>query len=263
MDLHAEPATPPSRFLLFLEGRFVYELGSLPLAMPLLQRAPRGDGHPVMVLPGFLAADGTTVPLRYYLNSLGYRSHPWGLGRNLGYQRGLEERMVFRLRKLRRQQGRKVSLIGWSLGGVFARVLARLAPEEVRSVITLGSPFTNNPKANHAWRVFELFSGVDVDELDREAKGLNGRPLPVPSTSIFSRTDGISAWRCSLQQEGPRSENIELLEGSHLGMGYNALALYAIADRLAQPEGVFKPFDRRGVLKYLYPDPSRRRRFSF
>lgn len=261
MDPYAPHAEPPSRLLLLLEGRALYELGVLPLALPLLRRSPRGDGHPVLVLPGFLAGDGSTVPLRYFLHELGYVVHPWGLGRNLGLKDDLRERMVDRLRMIRREHGRKVSLVGWSLGGLFARELARMAPGDVRSVITLGSPFTNNPKANHAWRLFEFLSGVDLDEMDPESMGWTGTPLPVPATSIFSRTDGISAWRCSLQREGPRAENIEVLEGSHLGLGHNPLALYAIADRLAQPEGLFRPFLRTGILRYLYPDPLRKRRF--
>lgn len=261
MDPHAPHAEPPSRLLLLLEGRALYELSVLPLALPLLNRSPRGDGHPVLVLPGFLAGDGSTVPLRYFLHGLGHETHPWGLGRNLGLRDDLRDRMLERLRVVRRESGRRVSLVGWSLGGVYARELARMAPHDVRSVITLGSPFTNNPKANHAWRLFEFFSGVDLDEMDPVSMGWTGVPMPVPTTSIFSRTDGISAWRCSLQPDGPHSENIEVLEGSHLGLGVNPLALYAIADRLAQAEGVFRPFRRDGILRYLYPDPFRPHRF--
>lgn len=259
---HAERVEAPSPFLLLIEGRAFYELGVLPFTLPILRQAPRGDGHPVLVLPGFLAGDGSTVPLRLFLKSLGYEPHGWGLGRNLGLRRDLLSRMVFRLRKLRRQTGRNVSLVGWSLGGVYARELARLAPREVRSVITLGSPFANNPKANHGWRLFEILSGMDIEDLDSQTSKERSAPLPVPSTSIFSRSDGISAWQCSLQKEDERSENIEVLEGSHLGLGHNPLVLYAIADRLAQPEGFFRRFSRHGFRRFLYPEPLRARRLA-
>ncbi|HEV8267490.1 MAG TPA: alpha/beta hydrolase, partial [Thermoanaerobaculia bacterium] len=247
----------PSTLLLLMEGRAFYELGVLPLALPLLRRSPPGDGHPVLVLPGFLAGDASTVPLRLFLKRQGYRAEGWRLGVNLGPKLGLRSKMLRRLKRLRKESGRRVSLIGWSLGGIYARALARWAPDDVRSVITLGSPFTNNPKANHAWRLFEALTGIDVEKADPQSAGFNGHPLPVPSTSIFSRSDGISAWRCSLQEEDEKSENLEVRDGSHLGLGHNPLVLYAIADRLAQPEGSFARFDAPGVLKVLYPDPRR------
>jgi len=263
LDRNAELAHPPSPFLLMMEGRALYELGALGLAMPFLRTAARGDGHPVIVLPGFLAADGSTAPLRYYLKGLGYKPEPWALGRNMGVRRGLMDRMVARVRNVRKQYGRRPTLIGWSLGGIYARELARLAPDDVRAVITLGSPFTNNPRANHAWRLFELVSGVEIGDIDSETVGWTPKPLPVPSTSIFSRTDGISAWRCSVQREDEKTENIEVLEGSHLGLGHNPLALYAIADRLSQPEGAFRRFTRDGMKRFFYPDPNRPHRFPW
>lgn len=246
---------PPSRLLLMLEARALSELGVYYLARPLLRSAPRGDGHPVLVLPGFLASDFSTAPVRSFLSSLGYAVEGWKLGRNLGAA-GLEDRLRERVTALRRGHGRKVSLVGWSLGGIFAREIARLATDEVRSVITLGSPFNRNPRANHSWRLFEYLSGRTIDEIDPRIMASMGEPPPVPATAIYSRSDGIAAWQCCVEREGPASESIEV-EGSHLGLGHNPLVLHAVADRLAQPEGAWRRFERSGLRRYFYRDPLR------
>ena len=160
-----------------------------------------------------------------------------------------------RLAELAERYQRKVSLVGWSLGGIFARELARRSPALVRQVITLGSPFANEPKASNAWRLYEALSGRRVDDWpDREAMKL---PPPVPSTAIYSRTDGIVAWQGCREQQGAMTQNIEV-ESSHCGLGHNPVVLYAIADRLALPEGEWWPFDRGGIRSFLYPDPERR-----
>ncbi|RMH16940.1 MAG: alpha/beta hydrolase [Acidobacteria bacterium] len=245
---------PPSRLWLLLEGRALGEFLSGWAAQPLLRRCPQGDGHPVMVLPGFVASDLSTRPLRGFLRRQGYAARRWGFGRNLGPDGGLEDRMVERLRYLRRVYDRKVSLIGWSLGGVYARELARRAPADVRRVITLGSPF-RHPKANHSWRLFEWLSGMAVDELEPERLARMAEPPPVPSTAIYSRTDGVTNWRCCVEQEAPQTENVAV-PGSHCGLGVNPLALYVIADRLAQPEDGWRPFAPRGPLRLLYCRPA-------
>jgi pimeloyl-ACP methyl ester carboxylesterase len=240
--------------LLLLEGRAIWELAALFASIPWVNRAPRGDGHPVLVLPGLGAGDASTYALRRFLKSRGYATHGWGLGRNYGLRPGLEEQMVQRLKDLRREHERKVSLIGWSLGGVFARELARKAPDDVRLVISLGSPFTGHPKATNAWRFYEFLSGQKVG--DPELHATLRPPPPVPTTSIFSRSDGIVAWQCSVEAEGPLTENIEV-KASHLGLGHNPAVLYAIANRMAQPEGQWSAFDGRGLKRLLYPDPRR------
>jgi pimeloyl-ACP methyl ester carboxylesterase len=206
------------------------------------------------VLPGLIASDTSTKLLRAYLSDRGYAVHGWGLGRNLGLGPGLEAKMIARLRKLHEEHGRKVSVVGWSLGGVYAREIASALPAAVRSVITLGSPIRGTPKSTNAWWVYELASGQRVD--DPSFRRPRDVPPPVPTTSIYSRSDGIVAWQCSVEAGGPRSESVEV-RGSHCGMGVNAAALYAIADRLAQPEGHWKPFDRSGLRQYVFPDPAR------
>lgn len=251
---NTDPSAPPSRRLLLLEVRAIGELAAFFSMVPLLRLAPRGDGHPVLVLPGLAASDVSTRPLRAFLNDRGYRAHGWKLGSNLGPRSGVEAKMQQRLTELARRYQRKLSVIGWSLGGVFAREMARRAPEQVRCVITLGSPFAGEPRASNAWRLYESTSGRRADDWPERER--MKQPPPVPATAIFSRSDGIVAWQGCLEREGPTSENIEV-EGSHCGLGHNPAVLYAIADRLAQPEGRWRPFDRSGIRGLVYRDPRR------
>ena len=244
----------PSALLLALESRAFFEWASYLAAWPLLARAPRGDGHPVLVLPGLTAGDTTTWPLRRFIERCGYAAYPWELGLNFGPREGTVHKLLKRIRAIEREHGRKVSLVGWSLGGAMARVLAVREPGRVRQVISLGSPLTGHPKATNAWRLFELVSGISAD--DPRLRALMSRHPPVPSTSILSKTDGVVSWMASLIPSNARSENIEV-SGSHCGMGANPAVLWAIADRLAQPEGKWKPFKRRGLRKLLYDDPHR------
>jgi pimeloyl-ACP methyl ester carboxylesterase len=252
----AQTLRPPSRTLMFLEGRAIHEFGAFLGALPLLSLAPRGDGHPVLVLPGLVASDTSTRPLRSFLNSKGYAVSGWRQGRNLGLRAGVQNAMVDLLQEMNDTSGRKVSLVGWSLGGLYARQLAKMMPERVRQVITLGSPFAAGPKATNAWRVYEMASGRRADEDDARFGGsLAGAP-PVPTTAVFSRTDGICAWQGCREQTSATTESIEV-ESSHCGMGHHPAAVYAVADRLAQKEGEWAPFDRGGWRSMVYPDPNR------
>ena len=256
MSVAVERLRPPSRALMFLEGRAISELGAFLGALPLLSLAPRGDGHPVLVLPGLVASDASTRPLRSFLENRGYAASGWRQGRNLGLRPGVQHAITDLVKELNDCHGRKVSLIGWSLGGLYARQLAKMMPERVRSVITLGSPFAGNPKSTNAWRVYEMASGRRADEEDARFGGsLSGTP-PVPTTAIFSRTDGICAWQGCMEKTSSISESIEV-ESSHCGMGHHPAAVYAVADRLAQPEGKWKPFDRSGWRSIVFPDPNR------
>jgi pimeloyl-ACP methyl ester carboxylesterase len=249
-----QSVAPPSRLLQLLEGRAMWELGATVSMWPWLALAPKGDGHPVLVLPGLVASDVSTRVLRRFLRERGYRVHGWGLGRNLGLREGVEEDMFKRLDTLHARYGEKVSVIGWSLGGLYARVLAKQRPNAVRDVITLGSPFAGSPRSTNAWRVYELASGQKSDDPSAQAK-LRGK-LKMPATSIYSRSDGIVAWPASIDDESDITENIEVV-ASHLGLGVHPAVLYAVADRLAQPEGQWKPFDRSGLRSLVYPKPGR------
>lgn len=252
--MSARPLRPPGPLLLALEGRMAWELGAMLASWPMLRRAPRGDGHAVVVFPGLAASDATTWPLRAFLMECGYDPYGWDLRFNFGPRKGVLEKSIERVRQLHRKTGRKVSLIGWSLGGVFAREIAKTVPQEVRCVITMGSPFTGHPKANNAWRLYELVSGHRLDD-DVHIGRVRETP-PVPTTSIFTRTDGIVAWRCCLQPAEARAESIEV-QASHLGIGFNPAAWYAVADRLAMREGRWKPFHREGWRQWVYRDPYR------
>ena len=250
----AEALRPPSKTLLMLKGRALHELGAFWLMRPWMHAAPRGDGHPVLVLPGLLASDVSTQPLRSFLRSHGYQVHGWDQGRNLGLREGVEQGMLDQIGELYERHGkRKISLVGWSLGGVYARQLAKIVPDQVRQVISLGSPFAGSPRATNAWRVYELASGQKVDDPDNHIAGPLADPPPVPTTSIFSRSDGICAWQTCLNEEGAEVENIEVV-GSHCGLGHHPAAVYAVADRLSQPEGQWKKFDRSGWRAFVYPD---------
>ena len=243
------PDAPPSRELLLLEARALWELGAFFASYPLLRLSPRGDGHPVLVLPGLAAGDASTRPLRRFLADQGWTAYGWRLGPNHGPRPGAEDAMQARLAEIAERHGRKVSLVGWSLGGVFAREMARRAPHQVRQVVTLGSPFAGAPKASNAWRLYERLSGSKVEDWPHR-ETMKSAP-PVPSTAIYSRSDGIVAWQGCLEREGPLSENIEV-PGSHCGLGHNPAALHAVADRLAQPEGAWRPFERRGARAFVY-----------
>jgi pimeloyl-ACP methyl ester carboxylesterase len=259
MNTAAIRSAPPSQLLLALELRAFWELQVFFATYPLLRRAPRGDGHPVLVLPGLAASDTSTRPLRTYLRAQGYAAHGWKQGANRGPRLGVEAGIDARIADLFRRHGRKVSLVGWSLGGVFAREAARRSLDIVRQVITLGSRFASEPKATNAWRLYEHLSERRVDEWpDREAMKL---PPPVPSTAIYSRTDGVVAWQGCLEQDGAQTQNVEVA-GSHCGLGHNPAVLYAIADRLALPEDEWCPFDRSGLFSLIYPDPHRREDFA-
>lgn len=230
----APDPTPPSPLLLMLEGRAFVEYGALLMSGRMLRQLPRGDGHGVMVLPGFGAGDLSTQPMRRVLERLGYDVHGWGGGRNLGMRRSIKAGLWQRFEHLYERHHARVSLVGWSLGGVFAREMARHSPQLVRRVITLGSPFNHHPRANNADRLYRMVNGGDSG-IDWEGFERRRVPPPVPCTAIYSKSDGIVAWRCSIEDEAPNTENVEV-RGSHCGLGVNPQALKVIAERLARPE---------------------------
>ena len=245
---------PPGLGLLLAEARGIFELNASLLLSPLLMRAPRGDGHPVLTLPGFLASDLSMAPMRRYLKELGYDAYAWKMGRNIGGISRMRAALRDRLAEIHAATGRKVSIVGWSLGGVYARDLALQAPDMVRYVLTLGSPFTNDVRATNATRLYEALSREPVEDHSELRKAISG-DLPVPTTSIYSRSDGIVNWRTCILRPSDTAENIEVHLASHTGMGVNAAALWAVADRLAQPEGQFRQFDRSGPFAIAYAPP--------
>src|ERR1700688_3666276 len=242
---------PPGLGLLLAEMRGIFEFNTSLLLSPLLMRAPKGDGHPVLTLPGFLASDLSLAPMRRYLRELGYDAYAWKMGRNIGGVSRMRAALRDRLAEIHAATGRKVSVVGWSLGGVYARDLALQAPELGRYVVTLGSPFANDVRATNATRLYEALSGEAVEDRSELRAAISG-DLPVPTSSIYSRTDGVVNWQPCLLRPSDTAENIEVHLSSHIGLGVNAAALWALADRLAQTEGQFRQFDRSGPFAIAY-----------
>jgi pimeloyl-ACP methyl ester carboxylesterase len=242
----AANAAVPGHLLRTLEWRTGLEYVSARLALRRITGWPHGDGHAVLVLPGFLAGPGSTELLRNVLRRLNYRAYDWGHGTNMGYRASMKETLPARLRHIREQtDGRRVSLVGCSAGGIYARELARALPDEVRSVITLGSPFRGNHQASTVWRVWQLVNrgGEATEAVSEQALNRRAQPLSVPTTCIYSKSDGIVAWECCTSVPAPQTENVEV-RSSHLGFGHNVQTLSVIADRLAQPEGNWQPYRR-------------------
>ena len=220
----------PSLSLLLLEARVLAEWPRFNLQTMSLQNLPRGDGHAVMVIPGFGASDATTRPLRRALTRLGYKVFGWEQGRNLGMRPALKNALALQLKKLHARHG-KLSLIGWSLGGAFARELARHQPESVRAVYSLGSPINGRPDANNMNTLFRIANRGRPLKLDVDGFLRRRVAPPVPCTAIFTRHDGIVSWQCCLEEDAPNTENIEV-HGSHLGLICNHEVLRALAERL-------------------------------
>lgn len=241
---NADGAPAPTAWQARREWRMGLELASSALRTRDLHTWPQGDGHPVIVLPGFLAGPESTAFLRSHLRRLGYRAHDWRQGRNLGVSPELTAALEDLLLELYDRHGRAVTLIGWSAGGIYAREMARALPHYTRAVITLGSPFNGHPSSTRAWRAYRLLNrGPHQDELfTAEACRRRAEPLGVPTTSIYSRTDGIVAWQCCVAAPAPHTENVEVT-ATHLGYGHQHDTLRVIADRLAQPEGRWRPYE--------------------
>lgn len=245
----------PRRALFLMEGRAIPELFGFAASLPTLTAlAPRGDGQPVLVLPGLTTSDRSTIALRRFLKTKGYPTHGWKMGLNLGPRPGVEQGLIDLVHGLHEQYERKVSIVGWSLGGIYARQLAKLMPDKVRQVISLGSPFGGSPRATNAWRVYEMASGQSADHGERHMGGAISAPPPVPTTAIYSKSDGICAWQNCIERHSDIAENIEVT-GSHCGLGHHPAVVYAIADRLAQPEDGWARFERKGLLGLIYPRP--------
>lgn len=237
-DHEAEVKSPPLWSALTELRRSARERAEYLQALGDLAHAPRGDGHPVFVIPGFLAGPASTAPLRSFLSGLGYEVRDWGMGRNFGPRTAgrTGERLAAHFVEVAEAAGQKMSVIGWSLGGIMARQLARRAPQHVRRVITLGAPFTGDPRATNASLLYQLLTGQRFTHPEFQAMLAESRlPPPVPATAIYSRSDGIVAWQCCREPEAPHTENIEL-DCSHGGLTAHPQALLAIAERLAEPE---------------------------
>jgi pimeloyl-ACP methyl ester carboxylesterase len=250
-DTDAELHTvPPGLWLMMLEARAPWEAMALAAVSPWLSKMPSGDGHAVLVFPGLGASDISTLALRRFLKQHSYAAYGWEQGLNLGPREGVLEACRARIEAIYEEHQEPISLIGWSLGGIYAREMAKEMPDRVRCVITLGTPFTGHPKATNAWRFYKLVSGQHPHDEDLLAEVR--KPPPVPTTSIYSKTDGVVAWQCSINPvRHAHTENIEV-HASHIGMGMNPMAMYAIADRLRQDPARWKRFDVQGARRWFF-----------
>jgi len=244
-----------------LEWRALIEVATLPYSLPWLMSAPRGDGHPVLLLPGFMAEEGTLAPLRWVLSYLGHDVQSWGFGRNVGFQRRHADALEQKIRYLHHASGRKVSLVGWSLGGVFGLYGAHRAPECVRQLVTLGSPVSIDVAAGNQspallktlYRMVAHPLGPTAHTMQPRVKKLRQRIAPpVPTSCLYSTTDGVvPAQEATIDGDPSMHENIRVF-GSHTGLGFNPMVLAIVADRLAQPEGQWKPFKPGGWTGSVY-----------
>lgn len=229
---------PPNLLLSLTEaGRAAIEAGKLLLDPPELERPAAGASGVVLVIPGFTTDDKATIILRRKLSSAGYDVHGWQQGLNLGIRRKLFDGLVAEFDRLHEDCGVPISVVGQSLGGIYARQLAKLRPDEVCHVITLGTPI-NDPdgSGSRATALYKLLNPSHGDDTPAPP-GFDhwdvALPPPVPTTAIYSRRDGICNWHTCLQQGNhPHVENLEI-PGSHLGMGVNGDVLEAISERLA------------------------------
>lgn len=247
----AVPRGPAARYFLTEPARGLADFGML-FTASWLAAAPRGDGHGVLVLPGFLATDTSTGVLRRFLRGLGYNVRGWEIGRNVGPTERVLDQLPRAVTAFASWTGRPVSLIGWSLGGIYARELARQDPESVRQVITLGSPFAlSDSRQSRADGVYRrrahLHAGSRVPPPEQVM-----RPIQVPSTAVYSRRDGIVAWQACIEPQSEMHDNVEV-RCSHLGFGVDASTLWLVADRLALPAGVQPRFSPPPRKSYLYP----------
>jgi len=225
------------------------EAATLVPTLPLLMRAPRGDGHHIVAIPPFGAGDAFTAVLRRYLAGLGYQVHRWSRSEILALHR-LTTVALKRLAEVAEVAGGPVSMIGHSLGGIYAREVARAAPDHVRRVITVGSPFAGDLRSNVVWPMYEAVTGTRIKSIPPDVMDRLNEPLPVPSTAIYSRSDGVVAWQSCIDAEAPTTDNVEV-PGSHMGLLHNPAVLFVIADRLAEPEGSLRPFEPSGWLRLV------------
>jgi pimeloyl-ACP methyl ester carboxylesterase len=232
-------------------GRVMLEIGSTAMLGPILRTLPEGDGHTIMTIPGFMGADGSTSQLRRFLNRRGYNAIPWGLGRNaaevrsediddfLEHREKMEVIIAGRAEREFRASGRKVTLIGWSLGGLYAVAVAHRFPQWVRQVITLGTPF-GDPRGTALYsimgRIYENEDNVDEAALQRWVEHTySGGELTVPVLTLFSESDGIVGAGIARCQGDPRYVTNMAVVASHVGFPFNPLVFAVIANHLVEP----------------------------
>ncbi len=249
----------PSLFWLLTEsGRAILEYGTFLPYNALKKESIESDRHPVMVLPGFMATDYSTAPLRKFINKLGYEAVGWGEGRNYARENYLGK-LLNKLENQYLESGQEISLIGWSLGGIFARQLAKERPDLVRQVITLGSPFGGVSLPNNAVWIYRLLTkGKITNKADQALLDDIPKPAPVPTTAIYTKEDGVVPWEVCLEKVTDEwHQNIQV-RGSHLGLGVNPAVMRIIEDRLKYGKENWTHFSTDSYVQDLLFYPSLR-----
>jgi pimeloyl-ACP methyl ester carboxylesterase len=228
MTVLTESILPPSKLLWAAElPRAAWTVTNRPRHKSLLRGEPAGDGRPVMLLPGLMQGERAFFPLQRFLRDRGYQAHSWGLGRNFGARTtgAQAEQLIERLETIATTDG-PVTLIGVSLGGMIARLVAHRRPDLVREVITISSPFAGSGKATNVWRFFEWFTGERLDDPAVAARSAEiAAPLSVPNTAIWSQSDGLVAGEICRDKHGRSIE----INSSHLGVQIRADVFLAVA----------------------------------
>jgi pimeloyl-ACP methyl ester carboxylesterase len=223
---HPEHLAPPPRLLL-MEGLSILSRSWRAFGH-LGERGPR-HGRPLMVIPGFFASDRSTLGLQRGLARAGYRVVGWGLGTNRGAHGRMLEDIVARIERFSPEQ--PVILVGWSLGGIFAREVAKLRPDLISNVFTMGSPFSGDPRANNAWRLYERVTGHPVDRPPLQVE--IGRKPPIPTVALWSRRDGMVAPACARGTDDERDRHFELT-CRHMGFATSGRAIRDVVRVIAQ-----------------------------
>jgi pimeloyl-ACP methyl ester carboxylesterase len=243
---------PPSLKLSLLEmPRAMTEVSLMLTGSRFVQDAPRGDGRAVLVVPGYMADDIAMYPLRWFLNRIGYNALPWKLGRNIEslgsrlhriedaaeFRRQMEARLLQRVDDIVESHGEPLSIVGWSMGGLYANTVALNRPDKIRQVITLGTPY-GDPRGTIMWSLLRLINRSSVREHEQDfsswAQHDNHPDRRVPTTVIYSKSDGVVAPESAMLDEHPFVEHITV-PSSHMGFAYNPLVWQAIAKTLHKP----------------------------
>ncbi|MFT6550627.1 MAG: pimeloyl-ACP methyl ester carboxylesterase [Zhongshania marina] len=237
------------------ELRVIFEMLAMASFRSRLNSIKCGDGHPVVVAPSFMTGDGGTAALRTYLRRAGFAAYGWEQGRNTGLREQVYLNFERHIKDLAARYGKKVSVVGWSLGGVYARTVANKNPDYIRQIITLGSPIHIPDMSGVTGPVLKLYEmlnpGAMTDPMLEWGDCWRDTPK-VPSTAIYSEGDGIVDWNLCVDKDlAAHTENLRV-PGSHVGLTHNLAVMYAVAERLAQREGHWRPFDLSGIRGRVY-----------
>jgi len=258
MSSAADDIEYPSTLAPLTEVRAVLEVATFFAYRSLLKKmSPEGDGHTVFTLPPFMSDDKFMSPMRKYLQSLGYDASGWELEQNTGFDDDKFKLLANKISRVSSKTGKKISLIGHSLGGIYARLLAHEIPDAVRQVIYLGTPFNISDEQSVDLPIRRIYEKVNPTGQHSEMMQftVDKGATPMPSTAIYSEGDGFVPWRFCVDEEDDVTENIRV-SGSHTGLPFNLPVLFAVADRLSQPEEDWQPFAIDGVGQCLYGSKS-------